>query len=554
MGVRMSPLGVHATRPGGPTSQPDTAASPGVTIDPPRRPVAVAGLVAPTGAAPHPRPVRRVIDNHLMAGLSRARDSVGDIARSVTAYNHGLRGKPLPQRLAELHGIEHAVYAWFSAQHQPDLGAHPIATRLKSLLTAVTTELEGIVNRSLHDPTADPPVAGFGDLPARDQERVRRVWTDLVAGTGAVRITETQDYDSTDDGTPRQRSHPGFRVQVLTSFARLLGAEFGRRLVTEVTHAAGANVVTIRPGLATAVDDVPAEELLASATDAAGAALIEFTAADWFGRRQHGSKAWRRRQAELDRCYPLSTLDPAQDEATRMAALHRARPVPIKGGGRTAGFSVMDGDRRRYYRFGAGSSSTITYTADLADGSDSPMSRFVDEDGNEIIVPVFISLGHELGHALHTLNGAQSGGAQSLEPIAGAGLNPGDYSGTLEEIVTIRGVENPLRQEHGITARHSHHNVISLTCQRIRTGELARAFTAVDQLPGDLGQPVERMLLGVDRRLGARDVPAARRELQAALRALTNAQRQLAARTQAAADAAPQPTHTWGQLFAGWFG
>ena len=35
------------------------------------------------------------------------------------------------------------------------------------------------------------------------------------------------------------------------------------------------------------------------------------------------------------------------------------------------------------------------------------MSRYVDEAGNEIIVPVFIALGHELGHALHTLQGRQ---------------------------------------------------------------------------------------------------------------------------------------------------
>ncbi len=543
-----------------PTPVPGLLTGPDRTAARPPATSTVAGPLASIrrrpSAAAGPSAVRRSLDNRILAGYSRRRDEVGLIAQAVTAYNNGVRAKSLKDRLAELHALEHSVYDWFSSRHAPDLTQDPVAVRLKELLTAIQEEHEALVAATLRDPQADPPVANFDDLDERNQARVRAVWADLVAGTGNIRITETQSYTSTDpSGGARQREHPGFRIQALTSFARLLSADFGRRLVAEVNQSTGGtNLVTVRPGLATATDDVPAEELVATAGDHEGAALTEFTEASWFGNRQNGSKAWKRRQRELDRLYPLADLEAQQDEATRMSFMHRARPMPIRGGGRTEGFSVMDAGRRRYYRFGGGTTSTITYPSDLRDGSNDPMSRYVDDQGDEIIVPVFIALGHELGHALHTLNGAQSGSAQTLEPIAGAGIDPGRYSGTLEEIVTIRGVENRLRDEHGITARHSHHNVISLACETIRNGPLNQAYNDAARLPPVARRSIEAMLNRVNNLLGARNVREARRALEGARAALDRAQAEAARAAQAQHNApnAQAGTGFFGSLFSGW--
>jgi hypothetical protein len=552
---------------------PATGPAPTIATDadvqvPALRPVPVVGLIRgqptdfPAVVTGRPRnhdgsvaQIRRALDNKILAGYARTGSSVGGIAQAVNSYNNGIRGKSLKVRLAELHAIEHSVYEWFGDQHMPDFAENPTALKLKTLLTAIQEEQESLVARTVNDPQADPPVANFDDLSGKEQARVRGIWTDLVSGTGNIRITETQDYQSTTGGGMQQMQHVGFRIQVLTSFARLLTAEFGRQLVAEVNKSTGGtNLVTVRPGLAKAVGDVPAEELVASAESSGGATLQEFTEDSWFGKMQKGSKRWKVRKRQLDRLYPLADLDPSQDEVSRMSFMHRARSMPLRGGGMTEGFSVVDNGQRRYYRFGAGSSSTITYPADLRDGSDDPMSRYVDEAGNEIIVPVFIALGHELGHALHSLQGAQSGEAQSLEPIAAAGINPAEYSGTLEEIVTIRGVENRLREEHGITERHSHHNVISLTCKRIAEGPVGQAYKDVAKLPLPMRGGLLQMLKTVDSCLGSRDVKGAKRALAAALKALKAAQAQAAQAQQQVAPTNPQQTSNWfADLFSGFF-
>ena len=440
--------------------------------------------------------LRREIDPQVLVGFARSDDPAGAIATATDAYNQGLANKDLKVKLTELSKVEHAVYAWFSSQKMPNFEASPTALRLKELLTAIQKENEDLVQSTLNGPAADPPVANFDDLSVPDKAKVRKIWSDLVAGSGNIAITETQTYESTgDNGGSKEVQHAGFKVQVLTSFARLLTADFGRQLVGEINS--GDKLVTVRPGYAKARDDVPAEELVANADSPEGATLKEFTAVEYFGKLQKGTDGWNAAELRLEELYPLSDLDPFQSEAARMDFMHHLGPVQAKPGVMTEGISIMAGNSRRYFRFGAGSQSTITYTSDLRDGSADAMSRFVDDEGNEIIVPVFIALGHELGHALHSLHGASPGEARELEPIAGAGIDLGKYSGTLEEAVTIRGVENPLRAEHGITTRHSHHNVISLASEEIKVS-LNKAFAAADKLPMKVRRPVEEMLVHVN--------------------------------------------------------
>jgi hypothetical protein len=267
---------------------------------------------------------------------------------------------------------------------------------------------------------------------------------------------------------------------VLTNFARLLSTAFGRQLVGEVNAGANGHIVTIRPGLSVATDDVPAEEFQASASDPEESLLQELEHTALFGKSQPGSKAYMKKQKNVHKLYPEEKLTPKTGEKRRLMAGHNLQKKPG-----TEGFRMREGSQWRYFKFGAGSPSVVTMTSDVRDGSEGPMSRFVDSEGDEIIVPVFITLGHELGHALHTIRGAQTGHTSTgyLNKQFGKDVNLGEYSSTLEEVVTIRGVENTLRREHGITERHSHHNVISLLCKKIKDGPLENAFSEVDKLP-----------------------------------------------------------------------
>lgn len=457
--------------------------------------------------------LRRTLDDRILADDAKAETAEGDIAAAVIAYNTGLDIKPGKQRLTELHAIEHSAYAWFRTQTVPNFESLPIALSMKRLLTSIQEENENLVRPAVQDLSIDPPVANFDALGQPEQDQVRKIWSDLVSGEGNIQITEMQTVANREP-----IPHAGFRIQVLTSFARLLSADFGRKLVAEINRSTdGKNLVTIKPGLTQERDGVGAAELLAAPQSSEGADLIELPA-EQLKLDQHGR----------DELYPL--LDLGATEASRMQAMHQLRPVPLREGVSTQGISALVDGERVYYRFGSGSGSSVTYPSDLRDGSNDPMSRYVDDAWNEVIVPVFIALGHELGHALHSLQGASSAQAQSLLPVAGAGFKPGDYSNLLEEIVTIRGVENMLRAEHGITGRHSHYNVVALACNAIANGPvLDKAWKDAKRLPQNLQEPVLDLLKKVDAVANARrDVGDLQVQLNAALEGLRHAEQRLA--------------------------
>jgi hypothetical protein len=72
-----------------------------------------------------------------------------------------------------------------------------------------------------------------------------------------------------------------------------------------------------------------------------------------------------------------------------------------------------------------------------------------DRDGNEISLPVFVTLGHELIHASHNATGSN----RRNEVPADA-----SYGNREEELTISEGTvtENDLRREHGLTLRHGH--------------------------------------------------------------------------------------------------
>ena len=77
------------------------------------------------------------------------------------------------------------------------------------------------------------------------------------------------------------------------------------------------------------------------------------------------------------------------------------------------------------------------------------------ENDTQILMPDFITLGHELGHAQRILRGASLHG----EDMADMGVDD-EVDQILwnnpEELVNIKGVENRLRSEHGLSQRNYH--------------------------------------------------------------------------------------------------
>ncbi|MEQ9669063.1 M91 family zinc metallopeptidase [Coleofasciculus sp. G2-EDA-02] len=117
---------------------------------------------------------------------------------------------------------------------------------------------------------------------------------------------------------------------------------------------------------------------------------------------------------------------------------------------------------------GRGSSSTIEVAADLQDDD----VQVLDQEGNLMDSPVFISLGHELIHASHNAAGRNRRRTPfppiepSLHPYEAAPRGPRmiaspgererqEYDDNLEERQTVE-IENLLREEHGLPRRLGH--------------------------------------------------------------------------------------------------
>ena len=94
---------------------------------------------------------------------------------------------------------------------------------------------------------------------------------------------------------------------------------------------------------------------------------------------------------------------------------------------------------------GAGGTTIIQIDANLTDTD----AVVYDSAGNEISLPVFITLGHELIHAKHNAEGRNRRNLAATDS---------DYSNREEEETIATGdlTENDLRTEHGLTLRQGH--------------------------------------------------------------------------------------------------
>lgn len=111
----------------------------------------------------------------------------------------------------------------------------------------------------------------------------------------------------------------------------------------------------------------------------------------------------------------------------------------------------MERDRigDHYYNFGTGFDVTVTIPTDISGCDKSGQTRMVDAKKLEIPTPNFVTLGHELGHALHIINGSALKDSQLTSDFFDLQKIPGftDYEGNLEEFGNNTMVENAIRAD-----------------------------------------------------------------------------------------------------------
>lgn len=433
---------------------------------------------SPLGTVPVTKPViQRAINNQLLAGYSKRKDHAGEIARMINAYNQDIRLKNRQERINELFPIQTEVYKWFDNNRQQNLDENPDAVKMKKLLNDLQREHESLVRQSVINDDETPPVAGFDKLPEKIQTKVLNLWNDLLNDSGNIRISEELPYD---DGKKTEHQD-GFRYTALAAFARMLQTEFGRELLFRAnTDTNGKKLITIRPGISENRGEIEKEDFEAKPLDANNGELQEVDTVKLFGDKKKGSNSYKKAEKFLKR-FPELQFSKNSTADERIQQIHNA-PKTFAG---HSGYKIKIEGVFHYFTFNTGSASEIVLTPDTFDSSKYPTSRFVDSEGNEIIVPAFVTLTHELGHAVHMMEGNAVG---RVSGKLGKAVAPGEDFGNwsqLEEYNTINGVENKIRDESGLTRRFGHGNFYKSFFSQLKNGPLNQLYQSATGLSNE---------------------------------------------------------------------
>ena len=395
--------------------------------------------------------VTQQVAQFAIAGINHLTPDV--INQLANAYNLLGQETPLSVRINSLSGVEHAVYTWLIQNKAPDLTGNNIAQHVRGLMDATKTERHAIVSQSINagdhqQADRDLPIAGFNLLSNETKLEVRAMWRGLIEKTGQIRITDTNPDNA--------EVHNGFDLKILTEFSRLLEGQYGREMVKNINTS--DKLITIEPfhygheGKDLAAGQVNQDEI--------GINLVKLDVEP--------------AQEQLVN-YPQHNIT-AFNETQRITFFNELKPTQQH----QAGVSILDGGDTTYYKFGTGSNVKVTVPVELTDSSMYNDSRLADTNDDELATPVFVLLGHELGHGIHM----QRGTATQKTNIPNFFTNQHDqekYGSDSEEYVNIEGTENSLRAEHGLGARKGHGNIPLILRTQMR-GQMNNWFSWLDRL------------------------------------------------------------------------
>ncbi|GEN13500.1 hypothetical protein SAMN05443572_10213 [Myxococcus fulvus] len=347
----------------------------------------------------------RAIRNRMDGSIARA-DLFGTIEDFWADYLE-IRGERYRQRQSSLCLVEHSVYEFLTANPQlartGDVG-HTVFVNLLMFLQVVQSEHTAVIQEVMPEPQvyamdADDMVTGLA-------------WRALKGGNGAIEVLDT-DHVVAQPIRQNPERVEGFRVTVLAAFARMLSTAGGRSLVTQLL--AQGKKVRIIPRTRSTV--LSAQVL-----------------------RQGLRELNRRYGIPIPEDVSSGDLGPAVTGVFSEAGTIQGMALAM--GSAKANIDIVSGSELPRLP-DTGSGSIIAIDPRISDAS------FVAFDGlkNPLVTPLFLTIAHELIHALHNAYGTSRG----MFPLC-------DYNNR-EEYETIRGTdlsENTLRAEHRLGVRFGH--------------------------------------------------------------------------------------------------
>lgn len=389
-------------------------------------PPAAPAPAAASGAAA--LPIQRLKKSQDVALTQEKNDHSGAILDSLNAYHAHREHKDTENdhqgRLQRLADLRGNLHAWFGQNKGPSLKAIPDGEELQALYREVEAEhTEAIATIKGTD---EVPI-DIRDMKKEEVAEVRSLWKSIVGGTGNLRIGGEESFQN----------------NRLADVALMLQKREGRKLLQQLNapQASDAMNVNVQSGQK-------------SVTTPSGQNKDD-------ARLKHGSHA----EAKVD-------VDGANAPAavTEMAFSNSRDPFKINGG-------------QGAFQFGKGTGSDIMI-------SDEPGPDSADQDLNFTLTPRFINFGHELGHAHKNLRGANFGdqgasGEFFKQSNQNEPLNR-DLWGKAEELVNVSSVENPIRDEHGLTPRKYHKDLKSVRHLTAKQQLEDQLFALWNQVPKSL--------------------------------------------------------------------
>ncbi|MFO0870612.1 MAG: hypothetical protein U0935_16920 [Pirellulales bacterium] len=325
-------------------------------------------------------------------------------------------------RMTALREIDRQIFQWFQRTRAPVLGDVRGFKEMKALLEKAEKTHEALVEATKDDPQVLP----FDTTNLSQQEVQDRgtLWRSLVAGDKQLKIGGSTTFQK------KTRARMAKMLQTQTGFDILNYLNSPRQGQTGLQ-----NEIVLGDKLPGPVknlqhvrsSDVPVSYAKELDTDSSTKDIVGPTDADGNEDPQE-----------------FPTLQEPSD--LRRAIFSGAKGIIVNG---------------KKYTFGSGSGSFVK-TVDPKPGSED--SDCAGENDCETVTPGFVTLAHELGHAVNIRSGSTTRNVPELMVALWGASNPTESTQqsvedrwtNSEEFFNILNIENAIREENGIAKRVSH--------------------------------------------------------------------------------------------------
>jgi hypothetical protein len=335
---------------------------------------------------------------------------------------------PNIQRLfAYIDFLDKNINLWFDTHKATDMEKVPNGPWMFHLHQEVSLEHQGLVEVAFKNPDKVIPV-NLNTLEKDEIVAVRKIWKSIVSESGNILVVGKTE----------------FQKRTYANLARLLQGSYGRAMI---------------------------EYLDGGTVKQSNRITISDNFDDTF--KRHGDK----QQPAGSYAYPRVNLRDDNDNSRDVIVEKTDKGYPVANTRDDINRLLLEGKKGANYKgvsytFGGGSGSLVKIVEE-----DKPLS---DKDLNQILTPSYITLGHELGHAMRNRGGASFanvGVSTSNKLITEEEGSDDDDARALwtdeEEVLNITTSEKRLREEHLLTTRH-YHAPQSLATQAIFQRALAK--------------------------------------------------------------------------------